>query len=67
MGSEGEAKYTLVTSYHCNVCRKDYGLTNLSYEGLQIWVGCDCQPKNAIYKLNTANMRDENKEVKDGE
>lgn len=41
-----ENKYELVIKLNCNKCHKDYGKTNMSYNGCELWVACDCHPAN---------------------
>lgn len=45
--------------YTCGKCGKPYGKTTLSYRGIEVWVGCDCHPKEIIYFLNTENITHE--------
>lgn len=55
---------TFLNRYKCQKCRKDYGQTNLAYEGIPIWVTCDCnEHKECMHFVNLESINFEDAEV----
>lgn len=46
-----------IEKFHCNVCGKDYGRTNLLYNDCEVWQACGCQKDNKAYFINLENLR----------
>ena len=44
-------------AHKCKICGKEYGKTNLSYNGVELWLACDCWPEeNQAVFLNAENV-----------
>ena len=40
----------------CDKCGKQYGKTNATYHGVELWQSCDCMPDNIAILLNTEKI-----------
>jgi hypothetical protein len=55
--SDVEAKMRILSPQTCGKCGKQFGKTNLSLMGAEIWLSCDCMPADRMYCLNTKNVK----------
>lgn len=49
----------IVDPHTCEKCGKQYGRTDLvlSPQQAEIWIGCDCGPRDRVYMFNTDNIQ----------
>lgn len=51
-------KLELVSRWTCQKCGKEYGKTNLTYGGVELWQACDCMDQSKAYLLDMNSLRE---------
>lgn len=51
-----ETSWKLLIKHLCPKCGKEFGKTNMLYEGCELWVACDCFPADKAVFLDEAKL-----------
>ncbi len=46
----------IIDPHTCSVCKKDYGLTNLTYQEIPFYAACNCCPRDNVYFLDATRI-----------
>ena len=43
--------------HYCDKCKKHFGRTNCMYQGIELWVGCDCLPHDKMLFVDINKLK----------